>query len=61
MPTESFEVGDVVQLKSGGPVMTVSKVEPPVVTCVWFPSLTDTATVEEKFDTGELLKKVVME
>lgn len=35
---ETFTVGDVVQLKSGGPSMTVAKVnEPPgTVWCQWF-------------------------
>ena len=33
-----FEKGDVVQLKSGGPNMTVARVKDDgtVVTCVWF-------------------------
>jgi uncharacterized protein YodC (DUF2158 family) len=38
---DGFEVGDVVQLKSGGPRMTVTQVgndtwEKPTVWCVWF-------------------------
>jgi uncharacterized protein YodC (DUF2158 family) len=33
---EILEVGDVVQLKSGGEVMTVEKVEGDDVSCVWF-------------------------
>jgi uncharacterized protein YodC (DUF2158 family) len=31
-----FKVGDVVQLKSGGPLMTVGEVEGEQVTCEWF-------------------------
>jgi uncharacterized protein YodC (DUF2158 family) len=31
-----FNPGDVVQLKSGGPLMTVSVVTGPVVVCEWF-------------------------
>lgn len=31
-----FKVGDVVQLKSGGPGMTVSDIEADGVRCVWF-------------------------
>ncbi len=35
---EVFEVGELVQLKSGGPSMTVRKVigEDPVIWCQWF-------------------------
>lgn len=31
-----FQVGDVVQLKSGGPRMTVEAVDEGLVDCVWF-------------------------
>jgi uncharacterized protein YodC (DUF2158 family) len=31
-----FKVGDVAQLKSGGPLMTVSEVDGTVVHCRWF-------------------------
>ena len=34
-PTPKFAIGDVVQLKSGGPLMTVSDPTKPV-TCTWF-------------------------
>ena len=33
---EGFKAGDVVQLKSGGPAMTVENYEPPQAHCVWF-------------------------
>jgi uncharacterized protein YodC (DUF2158 family) len=33
---EEFKPGDVVQLRSGGPFMTVSSVGGEQVTCVWF-------------------------
>jgi uncharacterized protein YodC (DUF2158 family) len=33
---KQFNVGDVVQLKSGGPKMTVTKVDSNWVTCNWF-------------------------
>jgi uncharacterized protein YodC (DUF2158 family) len=37
MPDENkFAVGDVVQLNSGGPQMTVEEVKGTVVSCVWF-------------------------
>lgn len=33
----NIEVGDKVQLKSGGPVMTVKKIDTPEsILCVWF-------------------------
>lgn len=31
-----FEIGDVVQLKSGGPVMTVYNVDGSSIGCIWF-------------------------
>jgi uncharacterized protein YodC (DUF2158 family) len=36
MAGESIQAGDRVQLKSGGPVMTVSDVENQGVWCQWF-------------------------
>jgi uncharacterized protein YodC (DUF2158 family) len=33
---EGFVVGDVVRLKSGGPLMTVARIEEPAVYTVWF-------------------------
>ena len=36
MTSEAFEVGDKVQLKSGGPVMTVVLADNQDATCVWF-------------------------
>ena len=34
--SNTFNVGDVVQLKSGGPSMTVGEVDGADVWCVWF-------------------------
>jgi uncharacterized protein YodC (DUF2158 family) len=31
-----FKVGDVVELNSGGPIMTVQSIHGSQVTCVWF-------------------------
>jgi len=46
----SFQKGDVVQLKSGGPKMTVTKIgvhmEEQMVWCTWFE---DTKVTEETF------------
>jgi uncharacterized protein YodC (DUF2158 family) len=49
-----FKVGDVVQLKSGGPLMTVHSIDnfsptgpDPGLLCVWF---ADTKKVEAVFD-----------
>ena len=36
MADEKFEVGDVVQLKSGGPKMTVYNIVKDAVWCRWF-------------------------
>lgn len=36
MDETKFEVGDVVQLKSGGPRMTISMVEKTTVIVIWF-------------------------
>ena len=58
---EKFEVGDVVQLKSGGPRMTVSAVDVPVLeqnadadlTCDWF---TNGKHAREVFPTAALVR-----
>ncbi|MCS4505628.1 DUF2158 domain-containing protein [Arhodomonas aquaeolei] len=34
--SEQFEVGDVVELNSGGEVMTVEEIDDGYVSCVWF-------------------------
>ena len=37
MPEQRFKTGDQVQLKSGGPIMTVEKYAGEnTVTCIWF-------------------------
>ena len=36
MANEDFKVGDVVQLKSGGPKMTVNRVDGDEISCEWF-------------------------
>jgi uncharacterized protein YodC (DUF2158 family) len=32
----NFEPGDIVQIKSGGPIMTVTQISAKDVTCLWF-------------------------
>lgn len=46
-----FKVGDVVMLKSGGPPMTVVKIDssPGKVACSWFPSHTSEKSSREEF------------
>jgi len=34
--TQEFSVGDVVQMRSGGPFMTVREAKPESVACAWF-------------------------
>ena len=34
--TDQLKVGDVVQLKSGGPVMTIQSITDSFAFCVWF-------------------------
>ena len=47
---EEFKVGDVVQLKSGGPAMTISAwMSKEIAVCRWFPELTIRETSEEAF------------
>jgi uncharacterized protein YodC (DUF2158 family) len=36
MPGTTFEPGDVVMLRSGGPAMTVIEVAENIVTCLWY-------------------------
>jgi uncharacterized protein YodC (DUF2158 family) len=45
-----FKAGDLVKLKSGGPVMTVVEVDEDEVLCVWFPSDDHRKLREADFD-----------
>lgn len=51
----SFQVGDVVQLKSGGPRMTVETTDPEGIRCVWF----DNADSKLAMFPAEALKALV--
>jgi uncharacterized protein YodC (DUF2158 family) len=47
-----FNVGDLVQLKSGGPIMTVSGMSSTQTICVWFDK--DEKRCSESFVSGVL-------
>jgi uncharacterized protein YodC (DUF2158 family) len=51
-----LKVGDLVKLKSGGPVMTVVDVDGDEVTCVWFPSDDHRKLREDDFNDATLEK-----
>lgn len=55
MSGAQFQVGDVVRLKSGGPAMTVQRLEhDDTVSCVWFLE----GKPEERFFVTSTLQKV---
>lgn len=55
---DALEVGDLVMLKSGGPVMTVEDVGGDYASCVWFDiNKPGTQPLRNTFD-PRLLKKV---
>ncbi len=59
MSAQTINIGVVVQLKSGGPKMTVQNVDDKNAYCIWFPTPTDPKPVEKEFLLGVL--KVVTE
>ncbi|BBL90609.1 hypothetical protein VroAM7_32620 [Vibrio rotiferianus] len=48
-----FNVGDCVQLKSGGPVMTVSDTDGSTVRCQWFDMNQEVKTLNFRAETLE--------
>ena len=52
----AFEVGDLVEIKSGGAAMTVEAVEDGWITCMWY--IEDKFT-RMKFDPRTLRRKVM--
>lgn len=52
-----MKAGDTVQLRSGGPVMTVKEIEEKYVRVIWFATNTSESIVSETF-MNETLKKV---
>ena len=54
MPTNDFQSGDTVGLKSGGPVMTIKWVENGEAYCEWFDVK---ANKGAKFSLTQLVKK----
>lgn len=54
--TKKFKVGDIVQLKSGGPIMTVDDIDLyPSIHTKWFDS-TDNSYCEDRFSADSLIK-----
>lgn len=54
----NFEVGDMVQLKSGGPVMTIEKVDTAdSVLCVWFKDV-ELTSADFLQDTLEIFEEI---
>ena len=52
----SWKIGDLVQLKSGGPVMTVSATEQSgFVACMWFPTVESELPSAKGFPPGALM------
>jgi uncharacterized protein YodC (DUF2158 family) len=49
-----FQIGDVVELKSGGPDMTVESIEEVKVLCIWF----DKADMKQARFPSDTLQKV---
>ena len=61
--SNKFKVGDVVNLKSGSPEMTVSSIEDKICKCVWFDrscKMEDSFPQEllEKYEPGDISFKV---
>lgn len=52
----AFNVGDVVRLKSGGPLMTIVEIDDEEVTCVWFPTTDYTQVRRTEFIDAALEK-----
>ena len=59
--SETFQVGDVVKLKSGGPNMTVLRIDPDenggqLTMCIWF-DVTSEAVTRAEFPSDTLQKR----
>ena len=50
---DAFKIGDVVQLKSGGPPMTVKALDGDDLICIWFDGK---RTLDGRFPAGALAK-----
>ena len=50
--TREIQVGEVVYLKSGGPKLTVERIESGAVDCIWFNEKTF-------YNTGEFMSKML--
>lgn len=56
---ENFSVGDMVKLKSGGPIMTIDSVDERGLNCVWF--VNEAISPSREYFLLEILKKVESE
>jgi uncharacterized protein YodC (DUF2158 family) len=54
MSEQDLVVGDLVMLKSGGPVMTVNRIVEDIVECIWHTSEGELSAFQ--FTSGSLLK-----
>ncbi|EME9804124.1 DUF2158 domain-containing protein [Vibrio alginolyticus] len=54
-----FSIGDCVQLKSGGPVMTISDIDGTTVRCQWFDDKQEVKTRDFRAETLEIYEAFV--
>lgn len=59
MNTIQFKIGDIVILKSGGPIMTIADIDTDtnIVECYWFNNQNDRQIEEFPIDTIKLIDK----
>lgn len=57
---EEFKIGDVVQLKSGGVLMTVGEIKDKNVSCVWFAGI-ESSSLQYATLPNNILTKITKE